>query len=48
MAFTITCPYCGTVFQATACGTTCRNPACKAKISVDSKGNITRSQPGKK
>ncbi len=45
---TITCPYCGTVQQLPACSTTCKNSQCKAKLSIDSKGNIVSSKPGKK
>jgi len=49
MPSTVQCPYCNTIFQATkgTC-TTCRNPECKARISIDSKGNIRESKPGKK
>ncbi len=49
MPATIQCPHCGTVFQA-SCGssTICRNPECKAQISVDGQGNIRSSKPNKK
>lgn len=49
MPVTITCPYCRMTFTATCgTGTTCRNPECKAKISIDSNGKIKSNKPGKK
>lgn len=42
MKFTVSYPYCRTVFQTVAFGTTCTNPSSIAKISVNSKGNIKK------
>ena len=48
MPATVICPYCGTVISTSCgCSTTCRNPNCKAQISIDSNGNIKNSKPGK-